>query len=147
MNDIAFEPLANRLGYAGLVPFAVFALLMWLVRPELHPFVATAMLCWGAIVTSFLAGIHWGLALTLAPNKAEAAKRHVAWSAALSLLAWLAAIMPAFAGLPLLGVMFIVSYLVDRKWWPQAGLGHWLTLRFRLSVLAMICCLLGAGAT
>ena len=147
MKHLAFEPLAHRLGYAGLIPFGGLALLLWLVKAELHPFVATALLCYGAIIASFLGGIHWGIAFSVAPHRSEAAKHHLLWSVALSCLAWIAVIMPAYAGLPLLGLIFVASYLVDRKWWPQAGLGEWLTLRFRLSTLAALSCLLGAAAT
>ena len=50
-------------------------------------------------------------------------------------------------GLPLLGLLFVVSYAVDRKTWPNAGLGSWLKLRFRLSALAALGCALGAAAT
>jgi hypothetical protein len=147
INNLAFQPLATRLGYGGLIPFALLALLLWLVKPDLHPFVATALLCYSAVIASFLGGIHWGIALGLAPAKAEQAKHHVLWGVAVALLAWVAAMMPAYAGLPLLGLLFVASYAVDRKLWPAAGLGAWLTLRFRLSVLAALCCVLGAAAT
>jgi hypothetical protein len=147
LKHLTFEPLANRLGYAGLIPFVGLALLLWLVKAELHPFVATALLCYGAVIASFLGGIHWGIAFSMAPDQGGAAKNHLLWSVALSCLAWIAVIMPAYAGLPLLGLIFVASYLVDRKWWPQAGLGAWLTLRFRLSSLAALSCLFGAAAT
>lgn len=147
MKPLDFDPLANRLGYAGLIPFVTLALLLWLVNAELHPFVATGLLCYGAVVASFLGGIHGGIACMVAAHRSAAAKRHLAWSVALALSAWLAAMMPAYAGLPLLGMVFVVSYGVDRQWWPQVGLGAWLTLRFRLTVLATACCLLGAAAT
>lgn len=147
LASVPFEKLATRLGYAGLVPFGVLALLLWLVKPDLHPFVATALLCYGAVIASFLGGIHWGIGISLAPHKTEQAKHHVLWGIALSLMAWVAAMMPAFAGLPLLGLLFVASYLVDRKYWPGAGLGAWLTLRFRLSAMAAVCCVFGAAAT
>lgn len=121
--------------------------MLWLVKADLHPFVATALLCYGAVIASFLGGVHWGIAFSLAPHQSERAKRHLLWGVVLASLAWVAAMMPAFAGLPLLGLVFVASYLVDRVWWPQVGLGAWLTLRFRLSVLATVCCLLGAAAT
>lgn len=35
---------ALRLGYAGLLPFVAGAVLLWLVRPEVHPYVALALL-------------------------------------------------------------------------------------------------------
>jgi len=55
--------------------------------------------------------------------------------------------MPAYAGLPFLGLLLIAAYLVDRKTYPNAGLKHWLTLRFRLTVISSVACLLASGAT
>jgi hypothetical protein len=147
LKTIAFDHLASRLGYAGLIPFIGLSLLLWLVKLELHPFVATALLCYGAVIASFLGGIHWGIALCMTGERADPAKAHLLWSVVIAGLAWVAAVMPAYAGLPVLGALFVASYVVDRRWWPQAGLGTWLTLRFRLSALAALCCVFGAGAT
>ena len=90
MKHLEFEPLAQRLGYAGLVPFGLLSLLLWLVKAELHPFVATALLCYGAVIASFLGGIHWGIAFSLAPHKSEPAKAHLLWSVSLAGGAWVA---------------------------------------------------------
>jgi hypothetical protein len=69
------------------------------------------------------------------------------WGVIPSLVSWIAVIMPAYAGLPLLGFLLIACYLVDRKTWPEAGLRDWMTLRFRLTVVSVLSCLLGAAAT
>jgi hypothetical protein len=53
--------------------------------------------------------------------------------------------MPAHAGLVVLGVMLVMCYLVDRRRYVQAGVAHWLTLRFRLSMVAAFCCFLSAA--
>jgi hypothetical protein len=134
----------QRLGYAGLIPFAVFALLMWLVTPEVHPLVAIALSGYAATVVAFLGGIHWGIGLR---HDSPQRRFHMAWGAMASVLAWITVIMPAYAGLPLLALLLVGCYLVDRKTWPPAGLGEWLTLRFRLTLIATLACLLGAGAT
>jgi hypothetical protein len=134
----------QRLGYAGLIPFGVFALLMWLVTPDVHPLVAIALAGYAATVVAFLGGIHWGIGLR---HDSPQRRFHMVWGAAASVLAWIAVIMPAYAGLPLLALLLVTCYLVDRKTWPQAGLGDWLTLRFRLTLIATLSCLLGTGAT
>ena len=134
----------QRLGYAGLIPFAVFALLMWLVTPEVHPLVAIVMAGYAATVVAFLGGIHWGIGLR---HDSPQRRFHMVWGVIASLLAWIAVVMPAYAGLPLLGLLLVACYLVDRKTWPPAGLGEWLTLRFRLTIIATLSCLLAAGAT
>jgi hypothetical protein len=43
--------------------------------------------------------------------------------------------------------MLVICYLVDRKVYPAHGLSHWLTLRFRLTVVASLCCFIGALRT
>lgn len=138
------ETTILRLGYAGLFPFVFLALLMWLVKPELHPFVAIALAGYAAVIASFLGGIHWGLGFKLGT---AAPRIHFVWGVVPSIIAWVAVIMPAYAGLPLLGLLLVVCYLVDRKTWPAAGVGHWLTLRFRLTVVATFSCVVGAAAT
>jgi hypothetical protein len=136
--------LIARLGYAGLVPFVMLALLMWIVTDEAHPFVAIALSAYGATIAAFLGGIHWGIGLR---HNAPQRKLHMVWGVIPSLVAWVAVIMPAFAGLPLLAVLLVACYLVDRKTWPEAGLRDWMTMRFRLTVVSTLACLLGAAAT
>jgi ABC-type amino acid transport system permease subunit len=134
----------ERLAYAGLIPFVVLALFMWIVTPEAHPFVAIALSAYGATITAFLGGIHWGIGLR---HNAPQRKFHMVWGVIPSLVAWVAVIMPAFAGLPLLALLLVAYYLVDRRTWPEAGLRDWMTLRFRLTVVSTFACLLGAAAT
>ena len=136
--------LIQRLGYAGLVPFVVLAVLLWIVTPEAHPYVALALSAYAATITSFLGGIHWGIGLR---HNAPHRKLHMSWGVVPSLVAWIAVMMPAYAGLPLFGLLVIACYLVDRKTWPEAGLREWMTMRFRLTVVSTLACLLGAAAT
>lgn len=134
-------PEALRLGYAGLLPFVVGALLVWLVRPEAHPYVALALSTYAAVIVSFLGGIHWGLGLR------EPQPRLFRWGVVPSLVAWVAVMMPPYAGLVILGAMLIACYAVDRRWYPQLGLQAWLTLRFRLSAIASLSCFVGAAGS
>jgi hypothetical protein len=139
--------LIHRLGYAGLAPFIGLALLLWLVDASLHPFVALALAGWGAVVVSFLGGIHWGIGLRDAANLLDGPRLPLLWGMVPALLAWLAIVMPAYAGLPLLGLILVGCYLVDRKTWPGAGLAPWLPLRLQLTVVATLSCLFGAAGT
>ena len=134
----------QRLGYGGLIPFGVFALLMWLVTPEVHPLVAIALAGYAATIVAFLGGIHWGIGLR---HDSPQRRFHMIWGVIASLLAWIAVIMPAYAGLPLLALMLVGCYLVDRKTWPTAGLAPWLPMRWRLTVVTSLSCFLAAGAT
>lgn len=136
-------PTALRLGYAGLLPFVVGALLVWLVREEAHPYVALALSAYGAVVVSFLGGVHWGLAF----RHAEPPTRLLVWGVVPATLAWLAAMMPPSAGLVILGAMLVACYAVDRRLYAEEGVAHWLMLRFRLSAVASLCCFIGAAGS
>jgi hypothetical protein len=72
---------------------------------------------------------------------------HFTWGVAPSLLAWVGVMMPAFAGLPLLGFVLIGCYLIDRRTWPAAGLAPWLPMRLHLTFVSSLSCFLAAGAT
>ena len=133
----------TRLGYAGLAPFVLLAALMWLVNTELLPFVSIALGGYAATIVSFLGGVHWGIGFM----KGEATPRfHFIWGVLPALIAWLALMMPAYAALPLLGLVLVACYAVDRRTYPSAGLAQWLPMRLRLSVVATLSCVLGAAA-
>ncbi len=136
-------PTALRLGYAGLVPFALGALLVWLVREDAHPYVALALSAYGAVIVSFLGGIHWGLAF----RHEQPPTRLLVWGVLPSIVAWLAVMMPPSAGLVILGAMLVGCYAVDRRLYAEEGVAHWLTLRFRLSAVASLSCFIGAAGS
>lgn len=139
--------LAQRLGHAGLVPFILGALLIHLVWPEAHPYATLTLAAYGACILSFLGGIHWGVYFLRHAQGQSVDSRWLIWGVVPSLVAWLAIIMPPSAGLVVQGVMLGVCYGVDRRTYPVQGLGEWLTLRFRLSLIASFSCFLGAAGT
>ncbi len=135
------------LAYAGLLPFMGLSVLLWLVDPDLHPFVALALAGYGASIVSFLGGIHWGIGFRNASRMHNAPLFNFGWGVVPSLLAWIAITMPAYAGLPLLALILGLCYAVDRKTYPEVGLEEWLPMRLHLTVVAAISCLMGAAAT
>lgn len=140
------NPVALRLAYAGLIPFVLGALLIWLLAGynlEAHAFVALGLSAYAAVIISFLGGIHWGLAMRQQiPSPAP-----FVWGVVPSLLAWVGVVMPAYAGLALHGLVLVICYLVDRRFYPALGASAWLTLRFRLSAVAALSCFLGAAGS
>lgn len=144
------DPLIRQLGHAGLIPFVLLAATVWLVDVELQPWAAMAMAAYGALIVSYLGGIHWGLAWKLASVPGLSAdvhlRRHLLWGVTPSLLAWPGVLMPPHAGLVWLALALLLCYLVDRRLYPPAGVGRWLTLRFRLTAVATLSCLVAAGA-
>ena len=135
------------LAYAGLTPFIALSVLLWLIDPDLHPFVALALTGYGASIVSFLGGIHWGIGFRNTSRMHNAPLFNFGWGVVPSLLAWLAITMPAFAGLPLLALILGLCYAVDRKTYPEAGLEEWRPMRLHLTVVAALSCLMGAAAT
>jgi hypothetical protein len=145
IGPVAAEPprLACWLGYAGLAPFAGGALLIWFANPEALPFAAQALSTYAALIASFLGGIHWGLAL----REPRPSTLQMAWGVVPSILGWIGAMMPASSGLVVGGGVLLLAWLVDRKVYPSHGAARWLTLRFRLSAGASLCCFIGAAGT
>ena len=142
-KNMASDQTIVRLGYAGMIPFVFLTGLMWLVDSELLPFASIALASYAAAIVSFLGGVHWGIGFMKGPG---APRYHFIWGVAPSLVAWLALMMPAFAALPLLGLVLVACYVFDSKTYPTAGLASWLPMRLRLTVVATLSCLLGAVA-
>lgn len=134
--------LARTLGLAGLLPFIAGAFAVWLLGPGARGLAATALLAYGAVIVSFLGGIHWGLAM----RSAQAATLQLVWGVSPSLLAWLALVLQARWGLLLTAVSLAACYVVDQLLYRRSGLGAWLRLRARLTLVASISCLAGAVA-
>ncbi len=137
------DPATLRLAYAGLLPFVIGALLLWIVRPDAHPYVAAALSAYAGVIVSFLGGIHWGFGFRAQPPDPS----RFVWGVVPSLVAWVAVVMPPYAGLVVHGVMLVVCYGVDRRVYPQQSAGAWLTLRFRLTVVASLACFIGAAGS
>ena len=155
LHDPQDTALVRTLGHAGLIPFVLLALLLWLLKAELQTFVSIALAAYAALIVSFLGGIHWGigwlagrqaLKAGTAASAHHAQRNHFLWGIVPSLLAWPGVLMPPFAGLAWLGFLLILCYLADRTLYTRAGLQAWLTLRFRLSAVAALSCFIGAGA-
>jgi Protein of unknown function (DUF3429) len=135
------RPLIFSLGYAGLLPFVGLAAAVWLLPASQARLATFALGAYGAVIVSFLGGIHWGLGFQMG----EAAPHlHFLWGITTPLLAWVALLLPPWAGLMLLVGALLLCLAVDRSSYPAIGLARWLPLRFRLTVVAGLSCLAGA---
>ena len=135
--------LAWSLGLAGLIPFLAGAALQWFTPPGWRMLAGTALLVYGAVIVSFLGGIHWGLAMRSDP--AQASPRLV-WGVLPSLLGWLAVLLDSPWGQLLLAASLLACLAVDRRVYRDRGLATWLPLRWLLTGVATLCMLLGAAA-
>lgn len=135
--------LALRLGVAGLLPFVLGAALVWASRGAVQAQAAAALAAYGAVIVSFLGGIHWGLACRQSPPR----QALLVWGVVPSLLAWLALAMPLALGLAWLGAALMACYRVDRRIYAEEGASAWLPLRWRLTVVASLSCFAGAAGS
>jgi hypothetical protein len=138
--------LAHRLGYAGLVPFVLGCVLIWLIGDrdlDQHAFVSLALSAYAALVIAFLGGIHWGLSFA----RGLPGRQPLVWGISAVLLGWLGVLMSPYAGLALHGGVLIACYVVDRRVYPQLGAADWLMLRFRLTLVAALSCFLAAAGS
>jgi hypothetical protein len=73
LHDPNDRALARTLGYAGLIPFVLLALVLWLVDAQLQAWVSITLASYAALIVSFLGGIHWGMAWQAGHDGANAA--------------------------------------------------------------------------
>jgi hypothetical protein len=137
------SPTARLLGFGGLIPFVVLAAALWLVRPHHWPWASGALLGYGAVITSFLGAIHWGLVMRAG---AAPAAPVLVWGVVPSLVAWAALLLGHAPGLLLMAALLWTCFAVDRVLYPRHQLQNWLTLRLMLTVVASISCLASAAA-
>ena len=140
--------LALWLGRAGLLPFVLGAVATAAVSGEWRNLVAAALIAYGALIVSFLGGMRWGLVMgsSEAGALSPGYQTRALWTGIVfSLAAWLALLMPPHAGLVVMGALLIGCYLLDRKHYLELGVSGWLTLRFRLTVVASLSCFLAAA--
>jgi hypothetical protein len=134
------------LGYGGLLPFIGLALLI-LTSLEYRPFLAVALVNYGAVILSFVGALHWGFAMSVQNMSAELRRDRLVWSVIPALIAWLSTLLPVPLGCLLLIVGFVVHFWQDRQLVRVVSLQAWyLPLRLRLTVVASVCLLIGAIA-
>ncbi len=102
-------PPAALLGLAGLLPFAGAALLALQPGPA-GDWAGFALLGYGAVILSFLGGIHWGLALA---RDAAPDWRALGIGVLPSLAGWAGLLAGGTAGLLLLASGFLAVLAVD----------------------------------
>ena len=119
--------LADRLGYAGLIPFVGLA---FQFEDETS---VSAFMSYAAVILSFLGGIHWGVAMR---DQRLASNTVLAVSMLPSLLAWFAMLLPINLGL-------VISLLAYITWWAwdvtHIEDSDYRRLRTHLTIVVSIC--------
>jgi len=132
---------AKRMGFGGLIPFVLLALGVWLADPAYRAFTGLALLGYGAVITTFLGAIHWGLVMRAGAPPSLAV---LAWGVSPSLVAWVALLLGPVTGLWVVAGLLWACYAADRVLYPRFQVQGWLPMRWTLTVVASASCLLGA---
>lgn len=135
------------LGALGLLPFFGFCLLAFVASTEFEQTAKTALAAYGAVILSFLGGIHWGALFsgeTISDNRATF--RLVSGTVP-SLIAWVALLLPVSLALYGLAGALIAMLLFDlwasrRGWVPP----WYQSLRWPLSIGASAACAIATFA-
>jgi hypothetical protein len=148
------DPLVLLLGLLGLIPFLVCAYLACAWRYPAEGRALIALISYGAVILSFLGGVHWGFALAEPPaalaalpsvprERDPAHRPRIALGVLPSLIGWLALLIADLAPAPVIALcVLIAGFLVvnigehsayRRGWMP----GRYLWLRWFLTIVVV----------
>jgi hypothetical protein len=135
---------AKLLGYGGLIPFVVSSTCqVFHLLPDL-PW-NTMALSYGAIILSFLGGLHWAFAMTLQELSPAQKNDRFFWSVIPSLISWSSLALPYQYATALLIFGFIAQFIQDIYIKKLASLPAWyLPLRIQLSIVACLSLLINS---
>ena len=122
------------------MPFVGGALAVAVAPTAWHDMALRALVAYGAVIVSFLGGIHWGSPTGTAHDAARL------WGVVPSLLAWpLLLVSSSRWALIGLAASLALCWVVDRARFPAMGLVALLPLRTLLSGVALVSCLVAAA--
>ena len=136
---------AAWLGAFGAIPFVALAVIA-LIGGDWAAASVVALALYGAVILSFLGGVHWGLAVAGFGNGPLVWRLRI--SVVPSLVGWGAVLLPASAGLIVLAAAFAAVLAIDVRAARVGAIPGWyLRLRWPLTAVVMSALLLGAVAS
>jgi hypothetical protein len=131
------QQLAPLLTYGGLIPFISLPLIQ-IILPNVLALDYTQMsLTYGAIIASFISGMHWGVYLF----KSCPVNLFI-HSNIIALLAWLSVLSAPVIGFLILILCFLYLLYIDKKLYKAEILNAWFW-RLRLYVTSIVILTLG----
>ena len=104
-------------GYAGAIPFAVFMLLTFAMdEAQDYQIISIVQLSYGAMILSFLGGIHWGQAIPRNHSK-QMSFAMVPTIVCFALMIWTFAIDPVLPLFAMAGLFWVV-FEADKRLMP-----------------------------
>ena len=138
---------ANILGYSGTIPFISLAVILLLDASSTTPaasgpaasgLAASALHLYGAIILSFLGGLHWGR-IACNPDIKPSDKWFLIYSVIPSLMGWSSYLLSdIWQGAALMLIAgFIISYVIDIRFIRLGAWQSWMKpLRTNLTFIA-----------
>ena len=138
---------ANILGYSGTIPFISLAVILLLDASSTTPaasgpaasgLAASALHLYGAIILSFLGGLHWGR-IACNPDIKPSDKWFLIYSVIPSLVGWSSYLLSdIWQGAALMRIAgFIISYVIDIRFIRLGAWQSWMKpLRTNLTLIA-----------
>lgn len=134
--------VALWLGVSGLIPFIAMAVLAIDGRLPLPFDPGRALLGYGAVILSFLGGIHWGIALgqpVVRNNIPDGFTRSLILGVVPSIIGWFALLLPMKIGIAVLCAGFAMQLRVDLSSVARGALPDWFArLRIVLTGIVLI---------
>lgn len=142
MNQNIKTPLpALQLGFAGAIPFIAGALACLPLIGSMHDLGLWFLIHYGAIILSFMGGVHWGAAMMRNVITLGSLGRSVLPS----LLALPAVFLGGVVGLIILTISFATLLFYDEQETMAGRLPAWYPyLRRRLTTIVIACLMTGA---
>jgi hypothetical protein len=106
---------AKYLGAAGIIPFVAIAITGPFLTDPLKNSAFLALIAYGAVILSFLGGIHWGLSIATSRDRGTggASFRRLGVSVLPALIGWVALIVDPLIGIFILAISFGLVLAVD----------------------------------
>jgi hypothetical protein len=133
VSDATVPPIASWISYAGAVPFVVGAAMM--VSEHEADWWNMALTAYGAIILSFLGGVHWGLCIA----QGQVEPRRLLVGALPALVGWLSVLAAGRTGLQMLLAAFALMLAYDRTLAYSGAVPAWYArLRLPVSLIVVV---------
>jgi len=149
----ANHPLVLLLGLLGLIPFLVCAYLACAWNDPAEGRAMIALIAYGAVILSFLGGVHWGFALAEQPGalaalpvsaaEKSAETARIGLGVVPSLLGWIAVLVAVLVPAPAIALCVLIAGFIAamvaehgahrRGWMPR----RYLWLRWVLTIVTV----------
>ena len=130
--------IARVLGYGGALPFLCGAIAASQQVAVLGLAPVHLLLSYGAVILSFLGGLHWGRVITSPDLSGRSDSIWLIWSVCPPLLGWITLLLPVKVGAVLLSLCFLAALQIDQKLFREQIWPVWMRpLRLHLSLVAV----------